>query len=159
MDDFPVETTFDDMLTYFLDINQIPSQNLLGLLARFTEDKEDKETLTVLANDEEAYQTWRKDGKVKTIQLMVELTSLNRYFFKDVAETLSEFSSVNIQSSILASQLDIIKPRKYSIASSPEAKEVVGHDLSLVVGVLKYKTETGREKMGLTTGVSFNVLG
>ena len=65
VDDFPVETTFDDMLTYFLDINQIPSQNLLGLLARFSEDKEEKETLTVLANDEEAYETWRKDGKVK----------------------------------------------------------------------------------------------
>ena len=66
---------------------------------------------------------------------------------------MAEFVSVNINSSILASQLDIIKPRKYSIASTPESKEVVGHDLSLIVGVLKYQTETGREKMGLTTGI------
>ena len=63
-EDFPVEVTFDDMLTYFLDINQIPSQSLLAILAKFAEDKEEKETVTVLANDDVVYENWRKDAKV-----------------------------------------------------------------------------------------------
>ena len=64
-EDFPVEVTFDDMLTYFLDISQIPSQSLLAILAKFAEDKEEKETVTVLANDDVVYENWRKDAKVE----------------------------------------------------------------------------------------------
>ena len=49
-----------------------------------------------------------------------------------------------------------IKPRKYSIASAPGLSldtEKVGNNLSLIVGVLEYSTETGRVKRGLTTGM------
>jgi len=141
-DDFPVETTFDDILTYFLDISQTPTQSLLNILAKFTEDKEEKEEITVLANDEDAYEKWRKDCK-------------------DVTETLREFVSINITSPILASQLGIIKPRKYSIASTPiqpiskgsAPVQALINNVSLVVGVAQYQTETGRAKKGLTTGM------
>ena len=49
-----------------------------------------------------------------------------------------------------------IKPRKYSIASAPGINldtEKTGNNLSLIVGVLEYSTETGRIKRGLTTGM------
>ena len=57
--------------------------------------------------------------------------------------------SININSAVLASQLMTIKPRKYSIASSPAPapapaqEEDTGtstHGVSLVVGVLEYTT-------------------
>ena len=57
---------------------------------------------------------------------------------------------------MLASQLMTIKPRKYSIASAPGLSldtEKTGNNLSLIVGVLEYNTETGRVKRGLTTGM------
>ena len=124
-----------------MDISQTPTQSLLNILAKFTEDKEEKEEITVLANDEDAYEKWRKDCK-------------------DVTETLREFVSINITSPILASQLGIIKPRKYSIASTPIQPISEGsapvqpfiNNVSLVVGVAQYQTETGRAKKGLTTG-------
>ena len=57
---------------------------------------------------------------------------------------------------MLASKLNTIKPRKYSIASAPGLSldsENTGNSLSLIVGVLEYNTETGRVKRGLTTGM------
>ena len=59
--------------------------------------------------------------------------------------------SININSAVLASQLMTIKPRKYSIASSPtpapasspaqdEDTGTSTHGVSLVVGVLEYTT-------------------
>ena len=74
--------------------------------------------------------------------------------FKDVTETLMEFSTVNIPSAVLASQLILLKPRKYSIASAPDLRDSTAEtSVSLVVGVLQYTTDTGRRKKGLTTGM------
>ena len=78
-EDFPTEVTYDDMLTYFLDISAVPSQSLLGVLAKFTEDKEEKEMVTVLANDDVMYEKWREDLKVRT--------------FKEVSEERSNINS------------------------------------------------------------------
>ena len=64
VDDLPTEICFDDLLTYFVDINTIPSQALLGLLARYAEDNKEKEALTLLANDDESYAEWREESKV-----------------------------------------------------------------------------------------------
>ena len=78
------------------------------------------------------------------------------FALKDVTETLKEFHSIKINSAILASQLTTIKPRKYSIASAPpliKDPERNDNNLSLIVGVLKYTTETGRVKGGLATGM------
>ena len=64
VEDIPADTHFDDLLSYFLDINTVPSQALLGLLAKHSEDKREKETLCKLANDDESYAKWRLEGKV-----------------------------------------------------------------------------------------------
>ena len=42
VEDLPTEIYFDDFLTYFVDINTVPSQALLGLLARYAEDNKEK---------------------------------------------------------------------------------------------------------------------
>ena len=59
---------------------------------------------------------------------------------------------MNISSSLLAGQLGIIQPRKYSIASSPE-HPLDKSDLSLIVGVHQFQTGSGRVKTGLTTAM------
>ena len=67
---------------------------------------------------------------------------------QDICETLQEFDSVNINSSLLLSQLSVIKPRRYSIASAPS-----GQTLSLVVGVVRYETPTGKPMAGLASAM------
>ena len=61
---------------------------------------------------------------------------------------MMEFVSINITSSLLVSQLPLIKPRRYSIASSPR-----DNTLSLIVGVVDYTTKDGRPKRGLASGM------
>ena len=50
----------------------LPSQSLLSVLAKFTEDKEEKEMVTVLANDDVMYEKWREDLKVRTFKEVSE---------------------------------------------------------------------------------------
>jgi len=128
VDDFPAEILFDDLLYYFLDINLIPSQEMLDVFAANASDQEDKETLTFLAHDDVSYQKWFEENKC-------------------LCEALRDFGSVSINSATLVGYLTVIKPRRYSIASSPQ-----GQNLSLVVGVVEYHTKDGRLKKGLTTG-------
>ena len=129
VEDLPTEICFDDFLTYFVDINTVPSQALLNLLAKHSEDSQEKEALTLLANDDESYAEWREENK-------------------DICDTLLEFVSINIPSALLVSQLPLIKPRRYSIASSPR-----DNTLSLIVGVVEYNTRDGRQRRGLASGM------
>ena len=64
LEDFPVNVTFDNLMTHFLDISQVPSQSLIGVLSQFTDDKQERERMTVLANDDVIYEQWRRDLKV-----------------------------------------------------------------------------------------------
>ena len=64
VDDFPAEVSFDDLLTYFLDIMKVPTQQLLELLSAYAEDKFEKEELGLLANDDVIYEKWKLDQKV-----------------------------------------------------------------------------------------------
>ena len=128
VDSLPSDISFDDLLTYIVDLNSVPSQPLLDLLAKHAECPPEKSALTLLANDDDSYEAWREEGR-------------------DIYDTLREFVSVNINSAVLISEMPLIKPRRYSIASAPR-----DNTLSLIVGVVNYKTPSGREKRGLTSG-------
>ena len=67
---------------------------------------------------------------------------------QDICDTMLEFVSLSLPSSLLVSQLPLIKPRRYSIASSPR-----DNTLSLIVGVVEYHTRDGRHKVGLASGM------
>ena len=98
-----------------------------GFAANAT-DQKDKEVLSFLAHDDVSYLKWLEEDKC-------------------LCETLRDFESISINSATLVGYLTAIKPRRYSIASSP-----VGQNLSLVVGLVEYETKDGRQKKGLTTG-------
>ena len=127
-EDMPSGVRFDDLFYYFLDINMIPSQELMGMFARFATDNKDKENLTFISQDDVTYEKWMGEEK-------------------GLSETLMDFGSVTIDSALLVGHLTLIKPRRYSIASSPQGKNV-----SLVIGVVEYETKSGVQKTGLATG-------
>ena len=58
---------------------------------------------------------------------------------------------MSLHSAVLASHLPTLKPRRYSVASSPGVRARQGSSLSLVVGVVRYHTPSGRPKQGLAT--------
>jgi len=127
-EDLPTEILFDDLLYYFIDINIVPSQELIEMFASFAADKNEKEELSFLAHDDVTYEKWIQEEKC-------------------LCDTLRQFSSISINSSTLLGYLTTIKIRRYSIASSPQ-----GQNLSLVVGVVEYQNKSGQTKRGLATG-------
>ena len=127
LEDFPKFVNFDNLLRYFVDLRQTPSQEVLNVFVRFATDNIEKETLKDLCSDNEAYEMWKADEK-------------------GICETLEEFKSVTISSANLMSRMKLIKPRLYSIASSPSKGNV-----DLVIGVVEYTTTSGVEKKGLAT--------
>ena len=58
---------------------------------------------------------------------------------------------MSLHSAVLARHLPTLKPRRYSVASSPGARTMEAASLSLVVGVVRYHTPSGRLKQGLAT--------
>ena len=59
MEDCPKEVSFEHLLTHFLDLGQVPAPPLLSALARAAGDKQERETLTSLAQEETVYHKWR----------------------------------------------------------------------------------------------------
>ena len=131
-EDLPLAILYDVLLFYFLDINQIPSQELLDVLAANASEKEEKEILSFLAHDDISYQEW-----------------INKE--KGLYETMKDFESIWINSATLIGYLTVIKPRRYSIASSPKERS-----LSLVFGTVEYKTKSGLNKKGLASSTNLN---
>ena len=65
VEDCPKEVSFEHLLTHFLDLGQVPAPPLLAALARAAGDKQERETLTSLAQEETVYHKWRlNEGKV-----------------------------------------------------------------------------------------------
>eukprot|EP00092_Neocalanus_flemingeri_P020673 GFUD01022403.1.p1 GENE.GFUD01022403.1~~GFUD01022403.1.p1 ORF type:complete len:1266 (+),score=266.98 GFUD01022403.1:84-3881(+) len=128
VDDFPKHVTYNELLTYFVDLKRVPSQDVLALCLTYATDKTDREILKKMVDDYQVYDNWR-----------VEESTL--------CETLKEFPSIKISSAQLVGRLRIIQNRLYSIASAPSTGKV-----SLVVGVVDYKTPLGVRKLGLFTG-------
>ena len=58
---------------------------------------------------------------------------------------------MSLHSAVLASHLPTLKPRRYSVASSPGTRAKEAASLSLVVGVVRYHTPSHRPKQGLAT--------
>ena len=67
---------------------------------------------------------------------------------RDYIDVLNDFSHLGFSGQEFVDQLDRLKPRLYSIASSPDFEPGTVH---LTVGIVRYEGQ-GRAKTGLTTG-------
>uniref|UniRef100_A0A8C0Y0K7 Nitric oxide synthase n=1 Tax=Cyprinus carpio carpio TaxID=630221 RepID=A0A8C0Y0K7_CYPCA len=108
-------------LTYYLDVTTPPSQSLLRKLSKMAKQEDHRQRL--LALDFQVYATWKE-------------------FYKPTfLEVLEEFSSLELSAAFLLSQLPLLKPRLYSISSSPDLHP---QELHLTVAVVSYCTQEGK---------------
>uniref|UniRef100_A0A6Q2Z3H2 Nitric oxide synthase n=1 Tax=Esox lucius TaxID=8010 RepID=A0A6Q2Z3H2_ESOLU len=110
-------------LTYFLDVTTPPSQNLLHKLSQLTKQEEHHQRLLTLAKNSQEYIKW------KTFRVPTFL------------EVLEEFPSLEPSAEFLLSQLPLLKPRLYSISSSPQLHP---NELHLTLTVVNYHTQEGQ---------------
>ncbi|XP_067222547.1 nitric oxide synthase 2b, inducible [Chanodichthys erythropterus] len=110
-------------LTYYLDVTSPPSQSLLRKLSKMARQEDHRQRLLALANDFQVYTTWKEFHKPTFLEL------------------LEEFSSVELSAAFLLSQLPLLKPRLYSISSSPDLHP---QEIHLTVAVVSYHTQEGK---------------
>nr|XP_056721020.1 nitric oxide synthase, inducible [Euleptes europaea] len=114
--------TFSQALTYFLDVTTPPSQQMLRRISQVAREERDKARLGLLCLSLEEYNKWKFHNS------------------PTILEVLEEFPSIEISASFLLSQLPLLKPRYYSISSSPDWKP---RELHLTVAVVTYRTRGG----------------
>nr|ADT78701.1 inducible nitric oxide synthase [Ctenopharyngodon idella] len=110
-------------LTYYLDVTSPPSQSLLRKLSKMAWQEDHKQRLLALATDLQVYTTWKEFHKPTFLEL------------------LEEFSSLELFAAFLLSQLPLLKPRLYSISSSPDLHP---QEIHLTVAVVSYHTQEGK---------------
>nr|XP_055052766.1 nitric oxide synthase 2b, inducible isoform X2 [Misgurnus anguillicaudatus] len=107
-------------LTYLLDVTTPPSQSLLRKLSKMARQEDHRQRLLALATDVQVYFAWKDFHKPTFL------------------EVLEEFPSLELNAAFLLSQLPVLKPRLYSISSSPDLHP---HELHLTVAVVSYYTQ------------------
>uniref|UniRef100_A0A674D2Q0 Nitric oxide synthase n=1 Tax=Salmo trutta TaxID=8032 RepID=A0A674D2Q0_SALTR len=110
-------------LTYFLDVTTPPCQNLLHKLSQLAKQDGHRQRLLTLAKDSKEYTTWKM------------------FRVPNFLEVLEEFPSLEPSAAFLLSQLPLLKPRLYSISSSPQLHP---NELHLTLTVLNYHTQDGQ---------------
>uniref|UniRef100_A0A674D386 Nitric oxide synthase n=1 Tax=Salmo trutta TaxID=8032 RepID=A0A674D386_SALTR len=110
-------------LTYFLDVTTPPCQNLLHKLSQLAKQDGHRQRLLTLAKVTSEYTTWKM------------------FRVPNFLEVLEEFPSLEPSAAFLLSQLPLLKPRLYSISSSPQLHP---NELHLTLTVLNYHTQDGQ---------------
>uniref|UniRef100_A0A8C7TJA0 Nitric oxide synthase, inducible n=1 Tax=Oncorhynchus mykiss TaxID=8022 RepID=A0A8C7TJA0_ONCMY len=109
-------------LTYFLDVTTPPCQNLLHKLSQLAR-QEGHSSVLICRQDSQEYTTWKM------------------FRVPNFLEVLEEFPSLEPSAAFLLSQLPLLKPRLYSISSSPQLHP---NELHLTLTVLNYHTQDGQ---------------
>ncbi|XP_049322946.1 nitric oxide synthase, inducible isoform X2 [Astyanax mexicanus] len=110
-------------LAYLLDITTPPSQGLLRKLSQVSKKEDDCQRLLALASDFKSYSEWKEFRKPNFL------------------EVLEEFPSLEVSAAFVLSQLPPMKPRLYSLSSSPDLHP---NELHLTVSVVNYRTQDGK---------------
>ncbi|SCV67968.1 BQ2448_89 [Microbotryum intermedium] len=127
----PFTTTLRYLLTYELDISGVPRLSFFEWLAHFSEG-DMKEKLQFFCTGE---------GQ----------DELNDYTLRPrrtINEVMYEFRSATIPKEYILDLLPPLRPRAFSIASTPEAHQ--GH-VELLVTIVKYKTNMSTPRKGVCT--------
>uniref|UniRef100_A0A8B9J8A4 Nitric oxide synthase n=1 Tax=Astyanax mexicanus TaxID=7994 RepID=A0A8B9J8A4_ASTMX len=108
-------------LTYLLDITTPPSQSFLRKLSQMTKKEDERQLLMAL--DFKSYSEWKAFRRPNFLEI------------------LEEFPSLEVSAAFLLSQLPLMKPRLYSVSSSPDLHP---HELHLTVSVVNYRPQDGK---------------
>lgn len=124
----PMPCTLRQMFTHYLDINTPPSVKFLSLLTDICKNEDEKIQLTELVKVNELYEDWKYKK------------------YPNVLEVLKKFSSAQPDITMLISQLPILKPRFYSISSSPNLHP---DEIHLTVALVNYRVDAKTEHFGV----------
>lgn len=121
-----------NLATYYWDLNAIPRRFMLQILAEVTPNDLEKEKLLEMASSE---------GQ----EMMYDYLNRPR---RTILELLADFPHAvsNIPYQLLFELFSPIRPRSFSIASSPTAHK---QELHILVAVVKYKTKLMKPRLGL----------
>ncbi|CAL1275646.1 unnamed protein product [Larinioides sclopetarius] len=111
-------------LTRYLDITTPPTSSFLSLLSDMATDSFDKRRLQKLAEDNDDYEAWKSS------------------LYPNLAEILEEFKSIEIDPTLLISELPLLQPRYYSISSSRMASP---DEVHITFTMVSYRT---RDNLG-----------
>ncbi|XP_071848203.1 nitric oxide synthase-like protein isoform X4 [Apostichopus japonicus] len=110
-------------LEYYVDITTPPSPDFLRLLSLQATDPKEQEKLTLLGKGSSAYEDWKYENSPNLI------------------EVLNEFSSINLSIEFLLQEAPLLKPRYYSISSSPR---MYPGEIHATVAVVCWRTKGGK---------------
>lgn len=100
---FPSPTTLHDVFSKYLDILGTPRRSFFAKLSRFATESEEREKLEELASPE-------------GVDLLYDYCIREK---KTYAEVLGDFPSAHVPLALLLQLIPCLRPRSYSIASSP----------------------------------------
>ncbi|GFV30175.1 nitric oxide synthase, inducible [Trichonephila clavipes] len=128
---FPA-ATLRQYFTHYLDITTPPTSSFLLLLSQMATDSFDKHRLKKLAEVPDDYETWKS------------------YRYPNLAEILEEFPSIEIDPTLMISELPLLQPRYYSISSS---RQSTPDEIHITFTMVSYRTRgnTGPLHHGVCT--------
>lgn len=127
----PSIVTIDEIFSKYLDLNAVPSRFFFKQAAHFCSDPEEKEKMLEMASsapdNAASYTTYCKRER------------------RTYAEVLMDFASCDIPIAALIELMPPLRPRAFSISSSPSIHK--GH-IHITVALLEYITPWKRKKVG-----------
>ncbi|CAG0901039.1 unnamed protein product [Darwinula stevensoni] len=118
--------SMEELLSRFLDIHTPPSPALLQFLSSSASHPQERQRLLHLATDADEYEEWRHEN------------------YPNLWEVLEEFESVSPEAGRLLMELPRLKPRFYSISSSPLMHP---NEIHITVALVNYVTKGGNGKL------------
>ena len=122
----------EDLVRYYFDIQSVPKRSFFEHLWPFSEDQLEQNKLQEFASTE---------GQEEVYEYCIKPR-------RNILEVFADFPNTvkNIKFEYLFDLIPPIKPRSFSIASAPGAHP---NEISLIVGVVQYKTSMRKERRGL----------
>ncbi|CCH45991.1 NADPH-dependent diflavin oxidoreductase 1 [Wickerhamomyces ciferrii] len=122
--------TLRSLFTHHLDLRSIPRRSFFALLYHFASDEREREKLKEFSSYKDPEELYNYANRPR----------------RSILETIQEFFSVKIPLEYILDLFPLIKPRLFSIASSPNSSKV-----ELTIAVVQYKTMIRRIRKGLCT--------
>jgi len=135
---FPKELSLRDLFCKFLDVLGTPKRHFFEVAANYAASEHEIERLRELASAEVS-------------------EDLNRYCFRErrtFIEVMEDFPSLDFPLAFFLDSIPTLKPRQFSISSSPLAH---GNRIHITVALVSYKTPFQRRKVGVCSSFIRNL--
>ncbi|KAI9463486.1 riboflavin synthase domain-like protein [Boletus coccyginus] len=128
----PHITTLRTLFSRYLDFNAVPRRSFFELLRWFATDEMEREKLDEFISNEGADELYEYCQRVK----------------RTIREVLAEFRSVRIPRDYVFDLFPSLRPRQFSISSSPKKHP---REIHLCVAIVRYRTKLRVPRKGVCT--------